>query len=99
MLIVKYKRKSLEKCYRNKNEASKKWGPIVGEKYIKQLSLVYAAETIDDLYSIPQLRFHSLKGDREGQHSIILTNRARLIVECEGNSIIIIQKVSTKHYE
>ena len=99
MITVKYKRKSLEKWYRNRNEARKKWGPIVGEKYIKQLSLVYASETIDDLYSIPQLRFHPLKGDREGQHSIVLTNRARLIVECKSNSIIIIHEVSTKHYE
>lgn len=99
MLIVKYIRKSLEKCYRNKNETSKKWGSIVGEKYVKQLSLVYAAETIDDLYLIPQLHFHPLKGNREGQHAITLTNRARLIVECKGNLIIIIREVSTRHYE
>jgi len=75
LLIVKYKRKSLEKCYRNKNEASKKWGPIVGEKYIKQLSLVYAAETIDDLYSITQLHFHPLKGDRESQQTLYSTHK------------------------
>lgn len=99
MVTVKYKRKALEKYNRNKNEANKKWGPIVGEEYIKQLSLVYAAETIDDLFSIPQLRFHLLKGDREGQHAIVLTNRVRLIVECKGNSKVIIHEVSTKHDE
>ncbi|MCH8124810.1 type II toxin-antitoxin system RelE/ParE family toxin [candidate division KSB1 bacterium] len=99
MITVKFRRIYLEKCYRIKSEAHKKWGPIVGDKYIKQLNLIYATESVKDLYLIPQLRFHPLKGDLEGHHSITLTYRARLIVKCDGDTIILIEKVSTKHYE
>jgi len=99
LISVKYKRKYLEKCYREKAEAVKRWGPKVGTKYIRHLNLVYAVERIDDLYSLPQLGFHPLKGNRKGQHSIILTRRARLIVKCEGDTIIIIEEVSVGHYE
>lgn len=99
LIIVRYRKRFLEKCYKQKAEAIKRWGPIVGEKYIKHLNLIYAAEKTDDLYHLPQLGFHPLKGDREGQHSIILTRRARLIVKCEADTIIIVEEVSADHYE
>lgn len=99
MITVKYKKKYLEKCYLKKADAVKRWGPIVADKYIKQLNLIYAVEQIDELYLIPQLGFHPLKGDRYGQHAIVLTRRARLIVKCQRNTIIIVEEVNVGHYE
>lgn len=98
MLVVKYRRKYLEKCYRKKDEAVKKWGKSIAENYIKRLSLICSANTIDDLYFFPQLKFHPLKGKLGDKHSIKITDRARLIVTIENNKTIIIEKV-TKHYE
>lgn len=99
MIDVQYKKKYLEKCFRSLSLATKRWGPDIGRKYIKQLSFVYAAEAIQDLYKIPTLRFHPLKGDRKGQYAITLAKRARIIVEVEGNTILIVEEVNTDHYE
>ncbi|MCK5148929.1 type II toxin-antitoxin system RelE/ParE family toxin [bacterium] len=99
MINVCYKKKFLEKCYQSKSAAIKRWGQDIGRKYIKQMSLVYAANTITDLYTIPTLRFHPLKRDRKGQYSITLGKRARIIVEIEGNTILIVEEVNTEHYE
>ena len=96
---VEFKKKYLEKCFRNKSEAVKKWGTEVGTKYRKQLLLVYAANSGDDLFHIPQLHFHPLTGDRKGQYSIRLTGRARLIAEINDNTLFIVQEVNTEHYE
>jgi len=98
LLVVKYRRKYLEKCYRKKDEAVKKLSKPIAENYIKRLSLIYSANTIDDLYSFPQLKFHPLKGKLGDKHSIKITNRARLIVTIENDNTIIIEEM-TRHYE
>jgi toxin HigB-1 len=95
---LKFSKRYLEKCYRSKKDAIRRWGTDVGERYINRISTLYAVESINDLYKIPQLSFHPLTGDRKGQYAISLTGRARLIVEIEENQIII-EKVSTDHYE
>ena len=99
MITVKFSKRYLEKCYRIKSEAIKRWGPVIAENYIRRINVLYAVESVDDLYLIPQLHFHPLKGDRRGQYAISLSGRARLIVEIENNTIIIIMEVNTKHYE
>lgn len=99
MLIVKFSKRYLEKCYRKESEAIRRWGVDVGRKYINRVSTLYAVESIDDLYKIPQLKFHPLTGNRKGQYAISLTGRARLIVEFEENQIIIVEEVSPEHYE
>ena len=63
------------------------------------MEMVFAVNTIEDLYTIPQLKFHPLTGDRDSQHSIKLTDRARLIVECISETKIKIIDVDTTHYE
>ena len=92
---VKYKKKYLERCFRKKEEGIKRWGKSVAQNYIKRMNIVYAAISVDDLYAFPQLDFHSLKG----KHSIKVTERARLIVMVENKTTIIIENMSTKHYE
>ncbi len=99
MLTIKFSNRNLEKCYRNRNQAIHRWGHVIGENYIKRVNAIFAADSIDDLYKIPQLKFHPLTGDRKGQYAISLTGRARLIVGIENNSIIIIEEVNTEHYE
>ena len=99
MLIVKFSSRQLEKCYRSESAAIRRWGIDVGKRYINRVNILFAVESVEDLYTIPQLRFHPLTGNRKGQYAISLTGRARLIVEIEDNQIIIIEEVSTEHYE
>ena len=63
------------------------------------MSIIYAANTINDLYAFPQLDFHPLKGNLKGKHAIKITERTRLIVTIENKTTLIIEDVSTKHYE
>lgn len=100
MIIVKYKDKTFEDCFRNKMKAVKRWGNDVGLRYIKVMTAVYATEKKSDFYLIPQFRFHSLKGKRKNQFGIdIIKKRVRLVVEFENDTTIKIMEVNTTHYE
>jgi plasmid maintenance system killer protein len=99
LLNVKFRANYLKTCFHKKNESVKKWGEQVGKLYIKRLNMVYATETVKDLYNIPQLHFHPLKGDLKKYHSITITGRARIYVTVEDNNTITIEKVNLEHYE
>jgi len=45
---------------------------------IRKLSIIDAAETMDDLRVPPGNRLEALKGDREGQHSIRINDQWRV---------------------
>lgn len=47
----------------------------------KKLEMLHAAETLEDLALVPGNRLESLRGDREGQHSIRINRRWRLCFE------------------
>lgn len=71
----------------------------MARRYAQRINDLYAAETVEDLYRIPPLRFHPLKGDRRGQYALSLTDRVRLIVSVAGEAtpIVWVEEVS-KHY-
>jgi proteic killer suppression protein len=96
---VKFRTKQLQRCYESHTKATQKWGADVARRYVERISILYAAETVDDLHRIPVLRFHPLKGNRQGQYALSLTARARLIVTFTGktNTTAWIEEVS-KHY-
>lgn len=96
---VRFKTKKLQKQYENYKEALKAYGEPVAKKYIQRISILKSAKSFDDLYKIPQLKFHPLTGDREGEFAINLTGFYRLIITNDGDSFDIakIEEVS-KHY-
>lgn len=96
---VRFKTKKLQKQYENYKEALKVYGEPVAKKYIQRISILKSAKSFDDLYKIPQLKFHPLTGDREGEFAINLTGFYRLIITNDGDSFDIakIEEVS-KHY-
>jgi proteic killer suppression protein len=96
---VKFRTTQLQRCYESPTKAIQKWGAEVGRRYVQRIDILYAAETIEDLYRIPVLRFHPLKGNRQGQYALWLTARARLIVTFTGEAetTVWIEEVS-KHY-
>ena len=97
---IKFKTKKLQKQYENSKDAFKAYGEKVGKKYIQRITILKSAKSFDDLYKIPQLKFHPLTGNRNGEFAISLTGFYRLIITNDGDifDIVKIEEVS-KHYD
>ena len=96
---VDFRSKQLKLCYEQSAKAVQRWGSDVGRKYITRINELYAVKDFQDAYKIRSLRLHALKGGREGELSITLTGRWRLIVtRGETEEQVIIESVSN-HYE
>ena len=96
---IRFKTKKLQKQYENSKYAIKIYGMDVAKKYINRIDILKSAESFDDLYKIPQLKFHPLTGDRSGEFAISLTGFYSLIITNSGDifDIAKIEEVS-KHY-
>ena len=94
-----FKTKKLQKQYENSKEAEKAYGTQVGRKYIQRVVILKSAKCFEDLYKIPSLKFHPLKGNRQGQYAMKLTGYWRLIITNDGDrfDIVKIEEVSD-HY-
>lgn len=98
-MIVNFKTKQLEYCYKEHRKASKAFGEEIARKYIQRINIIQKTQTMDDLMKLPGLRCHALKGKRKGQYAINLTGFYRLLFTLKGKQleIIMIEEVS-KHY-
>jgi proteic killer suppression protein len=98
-LEIRFKTNKLQKQYENYKIAEKTYGQQVAKKYIQRVNILKSAKSFDDLYKIPQLKFHPLTGDRVGEFAISLTGFYRLIITNVGDMFDIakIEEVS-KHY-
>ena len=96
---IRFRTKKLQKRYENAKEAERAFGVQVARKYIQRVGILKSARYFDDLYKIPSLKFHPLKGNREGQYAIKLTGYWRLIIINDGDifDIAKIEEVSD-HY-
>ena len=99
-MIVNFKTKKLEKCYREVKQANKEFGAQVARKYIQRINLIKASKNLDEVMNLPGLRCHPLKGNRQGQYAAKLTGFYRLIFTVNGERLDIaqIEEVS-KHYD
>jgi proteic killer suppression protein len=99
-LEVQFKTKKLQKQYECSKNAIKRYGVDVAKKYINRVNVLKSAKSFDDLYKIPQLKFHPLNGNRSGEFAISLTGFYRLIITNNGETFDIakIEEVS-KHYD
>lgn len=96
---VKFRTAELREAYTTQKKAMKLWGQVVARKYVQRIDALYAARSADDLFKIPQLRFHPLEGDKEGKYSLTVHDRIRLIVSFEDEAMtkMVVEEVS-KHY-
>ena len=96
---IKFKTIKLQKQYENSKDAVKAYGMDVAKKYIQRVNILKSAKSFEELYAIPQLKFHPLTGDRDGEFAITLTGFYRLIITNHGDTFDIarIEEVS-KHY-
>ena len=77
---VRFRTGELEKAYKQQKIRVRLWGVEVAKRYVNRVDLLKAAKSKDDLFTLPQLRFHPLKGKRQGQYAMTLLGRMRLIV-------------------
>ena len=97
---VTFRKKKLEKCYLESQRAIREFGPEVGRRYIQRINIIKSARNVEALKQQRPLRCHPLKGKREGQWAIDLTDRYRLIFSLLGDELEIaqIEEVSN-HYD
>ncbi len=99
-MYIRFRTRKLEKCYLSVREGSRAWGDEVARRYIQRVDVLKAIEQLDDLVTLPQLRFHPLAGNRKGQYAINITGFMRLIFTLEkGEPVVIKIEEVSKHYD
>ena len=79
MLII-YKNSKLEKEFCDLKLLKRRWGDKQGYLIAQRLDQIRAAENLEDLAKLPQLRVHELKGNRKGQISLDVKHPYRLLI-------------------
>jgi toxin HigB-1 len=97
---VSFRTTELQQAYVKHGKGRRLWGDAVARKYVDRINILYAAQSADDLFKIPPLRFHPLEGDREGKYALTLHDRFRLVVSFEDKAMtrVVVEEVSN-HYD
>ena len=96
---VVFRTRRLRRNYEDPNRATIDWGHDVSRRYAQRINELRQAQDFQQLYAIPALRLHPLRGSRSRELSIYLTGRWRLIVtRGDKPQSIIIEEVSN-HYD
>ena len=77
---VIFRTRQLRRNYEDVTRAITDWGYDVGRRYALRIDELRRARDFYELYDIPALRLHPLRGSRAGELSIYITGRWRLIV-------------------
>ena len=97
-MLVKFRRRQLERCALNRSDAIKKWGPDVGPRYPDRIAELLAAPSWEELEAVQALGLHPLAGDRQGQYAIRITGRWRIIFERgDASDEVIVLNVEDYH--
>ena len=98
-MIVIFRTRQLERCYREYRKAVKAYGENAATRYISRINTIKQVRDIEELMKLPGLRCHPLKGNRTGRYAVNITGFYRLIFSLEGEMLEIarIEEVS-KHY-
>jgi proteic killer suppression protein len=85
--------------YARETKAARRILPVIlHEKARTKLARVHAAETLEDLASLPGNRFESLKADRKGQYSIRINDQYRICFEWEASTRAALNVVITDYH-
>lgn len=96
---VEFRTKKLEKQYRESKQAIREYGEAVAKRYVQRINAIKYAKSIEEVRKLPGFDCHLLKGDREGEWSVNLINRMRLIFTLKGKKLEIVRiKEVSKHY-
>ncbi|WP_321436658.1 type II toxin-antitoxin system RelE/ParE family toxin [uncultured Bacteroides sp.] len=83
---IKYSSNKLEKQLTVPKDLSKKFGTMA-KKMAQRISELKAAETLEDMRSLPAANCHELKGNRKGKLAVDISANYRLFFEPCQNPI------------
>jgi plasmid maintenance system killer protein len=79
-MLMSFKNRKLEKEFCNERALKRRWGADQGKLIARRLTELAAAENLETLRKLPQVRAHELVGDRIGQISLDVKHPYRLLV-------------------
>ena len=96
---IEYGDEELRRLAEDPTFVQKKWGPDVVTAYRKKIQIIGAAVDERDLRAIRSLRLEQLSGDRNGQCSIRLNIKFRLILSfvTRGDRVAVVLELNN-HY-
>ena len=80
---VEFEDDDLRRLYEEAEFRLPRFGPELTKAYRKRVQFIVSAADRRDLYAMRSNRLEKLKGDREGQHSLRVTDQWRLLVRFE----------------
>jgi plasmid maintenance system killer protein len=86
-MLITYKNKKLEKEFCDIKLLKRRWGEEQANLIARRLELLKAADNLEVLKTLPQLRPHELKGNRAGQISLDAKHPYRLLIEPDHEEI------------
>lgn len=89
----------LRRNFEESDRAVRKWGPVVGRRFVMRIEQIYAVQSFEDLYGLQALRLHPLKGTRSGEYAVDLDATWRLIVVPTVDKKGLLVKEVSNHYD
>ncbi len=84
---IQFRSKRIAKLCNSEKEMPAKLGPRNADRLIQRLAELKAAETLEDIRSLPAARCHELSQDRDGQLAVDLVHPKRLVFESDHNPV------------
>ena len=84
---VKFRTSQLRDAFERHQIGVRLWGEDVARKYVQRVKILEAADSADDLFKIPPIKFHPLASD--GKYSVVLVGHATLIATFEDLAMTI----------
>lgn len=82
---IRFAKSKLQKLCNNFKKLRGEFGPKCAKKIARRLAELEAAESLEDLRSLPQCRCHELTGDFDGCLAVDLEHPFRLIFQPDHN--------------
>ncbi len=79
-MLISFKDRKLEKDFCDEKALKRKWGAEQAKLIARRLTELAAAENLETLRKLPQVRAHELSGVRAGQISLDVKYPYRLLV-------------------
>jgi len=79
-MLITFKNKKLENEFCNEKTLRRKWGTEQAKLIARRLTELAAAEDLETLRKLPQVRAHELSGDKAGQISLDVKHPYRLLI-------------------
>jgi plasmid maintenance system killer protein len=80
-MVISFRSKKLKKDLSDKKTLMRRYGPEQAKKIQQRLFELQAAENLETMRTLPQVRAHELSGNRPGQISLDIKHPYRLLIE------------------